>query len=118
MVTTNKYILIGACGGVYIYDHCEDLLIKQTDIFDNKNVITYIHKIHDELLLASTNTGKILQIKFGQNKNINPIIKTFSKLYINSILFQNFRTILIANDEEIKIIKNPDKSQDENCKIF
>jgi hypothetical protein len=118
MITTNKYILIGACGGVYIYEHRQNILVNQTDIFDKNNVITFIHKIHDELLLASTNTGKILQIKFGENIHINPIIKTFSKLYINSILFKNFRTILIANDEGVKILKNPDKTQDENCKIF
>jgi hypothetical protein len=118
MITTNKYILIGVCGGVYIYEHRQNILVKQTDIFDKSNVITFIHKIHDELLLAATNTGKILQIKFGENININPIIKTFSKIYINSILFKNFRTILIANDEGVKIIKNPDKSQDENCKIL
>jgi hypothetical protein len=118
MITTNKYILIGTCGGVYIYEHRQNILVNQTDIFDKNNVITFIHKIHDELLLASTNTGKILQIKFGENIHINPIIKTFSKLYINSILFKNFRTILIANDEGVKILKNPDKTQDENCKIF
>ena len=118
MITTNKYILIGVCGGVYIYEHRQNILVRQTDIFDKNNVITFIHKIHDELLLAATNTGKILQIKFGENININPIIKTFSKIYINSILFKNFRTILIANDEEVKVIKNPDKSQDENCKIL
>jgi len=118
MITTNKYILIGTFGGVYIYDHRQNILVEQANIFGKGNVITFIHKIHDELLLASTNTGKILQIKFGDNLNINPIIKTFSKLYINSILFLNFRTILIAYDEEVKIIKNPDKSQDDNCIIL
>jgi hypothetical protein len=34
MITTNKYILIGVCGGVYIYEHRQNILVMQTDIFD------------------------------------------------------------------------------------
>ena len=119
MAVTNKYILIGAKGGIYIYNHHLNM-IKYNPISDSKDYIIYIHKIHDELLLASTFYGNIIQIKLWDNFEMNFIEKHFSNLDINSLLFKNLRCVLFTNDKSLIIIKSLDEKQkqEEKCHII
>ena len=68
---------------------------------------TSIHKIHDELFLASTDKGNIMQIIIDKdNKHFDKIKKGFTNEKITAVLYKNLRTIFIISEDKIHIYKN------------
>ena len=119
LAVTNRNVIVGGFGGIYIYDHFLNK-IKYNQISDPEDIIIFIHKIHDELLLLSTYKGKIIQVKIVENSEIIFIEKCFSTMEINSILFKNLRCLLFTNDKSFTIIKSTDETQkqQEGCLII
>ena len=90
--------------------------------FNEENIIS-IYRIHDELYLASTDKGSILQIiinnnMINENKEITLEInrKKFLNKPIKSVFLKNFRNILFISENNIYISNI--KKNENNCIIF
>lgn len=117
----NKYIIIGGKKYIYYLDCTQKKInIQKQNI---KWDISFIYKINDELLLASTNNGDFLQIKINKKggdmftiiKNNN---KNLKNKKINSLLLKNIKNILLASEDCVEVLtidKNPDE---EKCNII
>lgn len=116
MTYTNRYIIVGGVNEIHFYDYIEKELYNKK-FCDNlwKENIYFISKIHDELILACTDQGNILQIKIAKKNEFEIIAKKFTHKKIFSLLFKNLQCILFADEEYIKILGIPKKQ--ESCSI-
>ena len=117
----NKYIIIGGKKYIYYLDYTqsENNIQKENINWD----ISFIHKINDELLLASTNNGDILQIKINKkggdmftiikNKNKNLINKK-----INSLLLKNAKNIVLANEDCVEVLTIDKNPYEQSCNLI
>ena len=85
----------------------------------NENII-YIHKIHDELFLASSNKGSIFQIMIKERNQIEIIQKKFVDRAIKFLLYKNIKNILFTSDDKLYVLNanTQRNSQKDDCKIF
>ena len=103
-------LIIGDKNTIYFLDPEKGEIYQEEKIshyycFDEN--ITYIHKIHDELFLASTDKGNIMQIIIDKdNKHFDKIKKGFTNEKITAVLYKNLRTIFIISEDKIHIYKN------------
>lgn len=105
--------LIIANGDVITFIDRENKKIKEKKLY-NENII-YIHRIHDELFLASTDKGKILQIVIKEGGDLEIIQKLFIGKSIKSILLKDMRNIIFTCENSVLVLNNDVK---ENCNIF
>jgi hypothetical protein len=122
-VRTEQYLIVGGIGEIYFYNICNnkcEYKKNEPKILNLKNdneEVTFIYKIHDQLLLASTNKGYIYQITIDDKNVINIIGKLICQREISSILMLNYETILISKDDQIDILSVPIPNN-KNCEIF
>lgn len=116
LISTNKYLVLGVKKNIYILDHSLNIIEKKENHLNGD--INYIHKIHDEFLLASTDRGEILQITI-EKKNKYSILEIKSKIFtsgkIYSLLLKNITTILFTYDEGIQIFN---MQKEDNCNFI
>ena len=110
--STNKNIIIGGKNCLYFLEYDGS---KKTSQFNINGEINYISKIHDEFFLASTKDGKILQIHFNKDNQLDIKEKKFYNTQINSLFLKNYKTILFTDDNSIQIWNIKKK---EDCQIF
>ena len=85
---------------------------------EHEDIIS-IHRVHNELFLASTDKGSIIQITINENKQIGFIKKTFVKGQINCLLLKNMKNILFTAGNKIWVLSNDkENSKNEDCKVF
>ena len=107
--------LIFANGNDIIFFDREKNQFKSIKINLFNENINYILPIHDELFLASTEHGNLLQIVVKENNDFKIIKKTFVDKSINSILLKDMKNIIITCENKILVLNNTKK---ENCNIF
>jgi hypothetical protein len=117
-IGTNQYLIVGGNEKIFFYNinkNCEEE-IKELNNFGN---VTFISKINDQLLLASTSDGYILQITIKDNGEIKIENKFIDKIKISSILMVNYQTILISSNNQIDILSiSREKDKSNNCLMF
>lgn len=113
--TSNKSLIIGSKSKIFFLELSKDSVQRTSQSFsDYEEDIIFMLKIHDELFLASTDCGNILQIVIdGNNKTIYKDFWTRKK--IKSMLLKNIKTILLTDEEKISILTSDRK---EDCKAF
>ena len=117
-VGTDKYLIVGGIGQIYFYNIDKNYEPEYKDLNQDEEV-TFILKIHDQLLLASTNKGSILQINTYDYGKIILSRKFIDNIPISSILMFNLETILISRNYQIDILSIPRKDEkNQNCEIF
>ena len=115
-------MIVGGIGEIYFYNifnNKGEYKKNEPKILNLKNdneEVTFIYKIHDQLLLASTNEGYIYQITI-EDKDVKLIRKRICQREISSILMLNYETILISKDDQIDILSVPIHNN-KNCEIF
>ena len=120
-VGTEQYLIVSGIGKMYFYNifnnkwKCEELTIK--NIQNENQEVTFIYKIHDQLLLASTNKGYIYQITIKDKDVISKKEKRICDREISSILMLNYETILISKEDQIDILSVPIPKK-KGCEIF
>ena len=107
--------LIFANGDTIIFIDRETGKSKETkcNLFD-ENII-FIHQIHDELFLASTDHGTILQIILKENNDFEIIQKSFVDKCIKSLLLKDMKNIMLTCENNILVLNN---NKSDNCNIF
>lgn len=119
---TNIYLIAGSNGNLYFFNYdCLNKGNKKIKSFEIKfsscdEDIVFIHKIHDELLLASTDKGKILQIVIKEDGKFDITQEKFVYNNIYSLLYKNSKNILFTAEDKIHILTN--NSKKDECKIF
>ena len=85
----------------------------------DENII-YIHKIHDELFLGSSNKGSIFQIMIKERNQIEIIQKKFVDGAIKFLLYKNIKNILFTSEDKFYVLNgnNQNNSLKNDCKIF
>jgi hypothetical protein len=117
-VGTDKYLIIGGIGQIYFYNIDKNYELEYKDLNPDEEV-TFILKIHDQLLLASTSKGSILQINISDYGQIFMSNKFIDNIPISSILMFNLETLLISRNYQIDILSIPRKDEkNQNCEIF
>ena len=134
MILTNTSLYIGGYENIYYYDYIDDKY-NQVKFSSNEEFICFLYKIHDQLFLASTSNGNILQIKINENKEPFIISKFFEisrEIDINSniqdksicsLLLKNLKCILFTDEQNIHVLTIPNKKEKEkekekDCIIF
>ena len=123
LVGTNKYLILGGINQIFFFDVEKKFQIESKELksFDDITKITYITKIHEQFLLASTNNGSILQININDNGSKEIITKYIENIAISSILMIDYETILICGNDEVDILSIPlgkEKKDKNNCLSF
>ena len=120
LIGTNRYIIIGGIGRIYYFNYVKSAPQKlETKISEKENEeIIFMNKIHDELFLASTKYGTILQIIFNENGLLEIVKKNFTNQKINSLILKNYKIILFSEKKKIKILSIPKIGNENNCKII
>ena len=116
LIGTNRNIIIGGIGIIYYFNHVKSdpqILPKKISEKENEEII-FMKKIHDELLLVSTNYGAILQIIFNESGSLEIVKKTFTDQTINSLMVKNYKIIIFSEKKNIKILSIPKNE----CKII
>ena len=117
-IGTDKYLIVGVIGQIYFYNIEKNYELEYKDLNPDEE-ITFILKIHDQLLLASTNKGSILQINIYDYGQIYMSSKFIDNIPISSFLMFNLETILISRNYQIDILSIPRKDEkNKNCEIF
>ena len=114
LIATDKYLIVG--GKSFIYHIDLSLILKGEHTINGD--ISNIQKIHDQLFLAATNKGEILQImmtKRGKDDILDINNKLFISHEIYYVLFKNINTILFIDKNGIQILTIPKK---EGCTII
>lgn len=110
LIQTNKYLIIGDIGRIYFLDITKNFKQEPMIISEEYEEIVFIFKIHDELFLASTNKGAILQIAIKQNGKKEILKNCITNTKISSILFINYKTILYTEKDNMVILSIKKKS--------
>ncbi len=119
LAQTNKFLLVGGINKIHYLDYSlNNNEPESIEISKKKEEIIYIHKIHDELLLASTDSGAIIQIIFDGNKKPKIIMKYCINDDIFSLLFKNYKTILFTSKDQIQVLSTNKKDNDNNCLLM
>ena len=116
LIATDKYLILGGKKIIYHIDH--SLNIIGTCQFDG--CINNIHKIHNELFLAASDKGDILQINVIRERNKDILIinkKFFINNEINYVIIKNINTILFTYKDGFQVFTIPKKEED-SCKII
>ena len=116
LVGTDKYLIIGGMGKIYFYDVTKNYELESKELPLSSSKITYIFKIHDQFLLASTNKGSILQLVIKENGTKEIIEKYITSKEISYILMVNFEIIAISVRDEIDILSISHKEEMKNIK--
>ena len=114
-VGTEQYLIVGGIGKIYLYNNKKNFELESKDLNLDEQVNS-IFKIHDQLILASTNKGYILQINIRNGGIIDVTRKYIDRIDISSILMVNYETILLSRNSQIDILAIPGEEQ--NCEIF
>ena len=117
-VGTDQYLIVGGYEQIFFYNINKNYEeeIKELNNFGN---VTFISTINDQLLLASTSDGYILQITIKDNGKIKIENKFIDKIKISSILMVNYQTILISSNNQIDILSiSREKDKSNNCLMF
>ena len=122
LVNSYNSLILADKDSIYYFEFKENKLEKPKIIYSSllDEKITFIHKIHDQLFLASTDHGYILQINFDDNNNIAIEKNLFevdgkSNIRIESVLFKNLRNILVIGDNKMSVFYN---SKRKGCIVF
>lgn len=107
----SNYLIISDNEKIYFVD-TKDFKFETIEI---NETISFILKILDNLLLASTYNGEILQIIIKDNGKKEILKKHIINTKISSILFVDYNTILFTEKDQIVIMS---KSKKESCEIF
>lgn len=116
LITTGKYLILGGKKIIYHIDHSLNII----NIYQIDGCINNIHKIHNELFLAASDKGDILQIKVIREKRNDILIidkKFFINDEINYVILKNINTILFTYKNGFQVFTNPKKEED-SCKII
>ena len=117
LVGTDLYLIVGGIGKIYFYNIKKDYQLENIELYQDEKV-TFISKIHEYLLLATTNKGSILQIVIDNGIQLRR--KFIDDNEISSILMINYETILISRINEIDILSviREGENSNLNCEIF
>ena len=112
-----KSLIFANGNDIIFYDREKNQIkpIKSNPLNSLNENINYIHPIHDELFLASTSRGNILQIVLKENNDFKITEKTFMDKSINSLLLKDMKNIIITCENNVLVLNNTEK---ENCNIF
>jgi len=118
-IGTDKYLIVGGIGQIYFFNINKNFELGNIELNPNEEV-TSIFKIHDQLLLASTNKGSILQINIRDDDKISIESRVIDDNEISSILMLNYETILLSRNDHIDILYIPSEEEKkrQNCEIF
>ena len=119
MVTSGKNIIIGGKGGFNICDpeRGNTLFINIPKYqYNQEDIIINILKVHDNLFLASTYSGTVLQIKKENNSQFAFLQNKFKNQPIKSLLFENLKCIFAVDENSFYAIKL--KKQEDSCISF
>ena len=122
MAVTNNFLIIGGYDCIYYYDYKNNKYDKkQFSSNSESELIVFLTKIHDQLFLASTNIGNILQIKINDKKEFEINQKSFMNENNNivSLLLKSLKCILFTDEKYIHVLTIPNKKEKEkeNCII-
>ena len=112
MIGTNKYLIISDLGKLLFLENDKSFEPEERLLSDKFEEITFISKIHDEFLLASTDKGSILQINGKKEIFKKNIINT----EIKSVLMIDCETIIISGNNKIIILSSEEKEESNNKK--
>lgn len=121
LVGTDQYLIIGGIGKIYFYDITKNLEIESKELPLPNSRITFISKIYDKFLLASTNKGTIFQLVIKENGTKEITEKYITNKKISYILMVNYDMIAISGSDEMNILSISHKEETENnkdCTIF
>ena len=123
LVGTEQFLIIGDIGKINFYNIEKNYKIESRELELSQQTfekITFISKIHDQLLLATTNKGSIIQIIINDDDSIIIRKKFIDLIEISSILMIDYKTLLIAGDDQINILYIPslEDKKGKNCMIF
>ena len=117
-IGTNQYLIVGGYEQILFYNINKNYEIEFKKL-NNLGNVTFISKINDQLLLASTSNGYILQITIKDNGEIKIENQFIDKIKISSILMVNYQTILISSNNQIDILSiSREKDKSNNCLMF
>ena len=117
-IGTDQYLIVGGYEQILFYNINKNYEIEFKEL-NNLGNVTFISKINDQLLLASTSNGYILQITIQDNGVIKIENKFIDKIKISSILMVNYQTILISSNNQIDILSiSREKDKSNNCLMF
>lgn len=123
IVETKQFLIVGGIRYIYFINinknfECE--FMKFSD--SNLEEISFIYKVHDQLLLASSDKGSILQIIIKECGEKEILKRNIKNIRISSILMTNYDNILISGDNEIDILTSLKQKEEEkksrDCIIF
>ena len=116
---SNKSLIIGIGNIIEYIDLEQDEVYEQNNKCILKENIIYIHKIHDQLFLASSDKGSIIQITINEKNQIEIIQKNFLNVPIKCLLYKNIKNILFTSEDKLYILNsNIQNNSQKDCKIF
>ena len=123
IVGTEQYLIVGGAGVIYFYDIKDNYNLETKQLFKNEQIdkekVTSIAKIHDQLLLGATNKGSILQIIINDDNTIILKQKFIDNIKILSIIMIDYETLFISGNNHINILSNYSNEENKNsCEIF
>ena len=123
IVGTEQYLIVCGIKYIYFYDIKNNYQLKIEELSQNEQTygekLTFISKIHDQLLLGTTNRGSILQIIINDDGSIIINKKFIVNIELLSILMIDYKTLLISGNNHIYILSIPnDEEKQNNCEIF
>ena len=108
IVGTEQYLIVGGAGVIYFYDIKDNYKLETKQLFKNEQIdkekVTSIAKIHDQLLLGATNKGSILQIIINDDNTIILKQKFIDNIKILSIIMIDYETLFISGNNHINIL--------------
>ena len=116
-VGTPQYLIVGGFSRIYFYNIEINNQLKFIELFQDEEV-TSIFKINDQLFLASTSKGYILQINIDNGMKIKRKFIDFMK--ITSILMVDYETILVSGNGKIYVLSvvREEENKITICEIF
>ena len=116
-VGTTEYLIMGGLSIIYLYNIKKNCQIKNIELFPDEEV-TSILKINDQLLLASTSKGYVLQINIDNDMKIKR--KFIDSMKITSILMVDYETILVSGNGKFYVlsVEREVENNSQNCEIF
>ena len=121
LTSNNQYLLLGGINNIYYFDYIHNQnTIKQRFISKDSGEIIFIKKINNQLFLASTSNGIILEIILNELYEINIKERIMMKNQsIYSLLLKNYNTLLISTENGFQIWSANQKDwKGKDCEIF